>query len=111
MKRRIEPAETVRGDDKSWALGGISSEPGQLDRPLAPNLMFVPGVVEVQAERLVWQHELVVDEQLAVASNEAQREQLWKLVKSQTGTDLYVTGGISATSLFRRASTIESLLV
>ena len=39
---------------KNWELGGLYSEAGQLDRPVASGRLVVPNDIEVERERLWW---------------------------------------------------------
>jgi hypothetical protein len=49
MTRRREQTE-------SWDLAGIRDPSGQLDRPVAANLLYVPASVELRGGRLAWVH-------------------------------------------------------
>jgi hypothetical protein len=48
--------------EDDWEFGGIYSEAGNLDRPVAPNQLVVPGIVEINGDKLVWQQERIIEE-------------------------------------------------
>ena len=98
MTRRGFPPE-------DWGLGGVFSESGQLDRPIDANLLLVPGFVEIKGNKLVWQHEQVVQKQLAVAATDAEREELLHRFTSHAQPNLSMTGDGKKTILVQKVST------
>lgn len=98
MTRRGFPPE-------DWGLGGVFSESGQLDRPIDANLLLVPGFVEIKGNKLVWQHERVVQKQLAVASTDAEGEELRRRYSSDPQPNLSMTGDSKKTILVQKVST------
>lgn len=108
---RKAPAEFALDD---WGLGGIFSESGRLERPVTPNLLLVPGSIEIEGERLVWTHELIQEKRLAAVLTGASPERYRKLfdeLGTKASWDCYVSGGREETVLIRRIATHPAKIV
>jgi len=98
----------------NWGLGGIFTESGRLERPLTPNLLLVPGSVEIQGERLVWTHELVQEKRLAAVpagASRMKRKKLFDELRTKESSDYYVRGGRGETVLIERIKTHPARVV
>src|ERR1700719_4600370 len=105
---RKAPGESALDD---WGLGGIFTESGRLERPVTPNLLLVPGSIEIEGEHLVWTHELVQEKRLDAIPARASRERRRKLfdeLHTKASSDCYISGGRGKTVLIQRIKTHPS---